>query len=258
MVTKLYFFKTKKQLLKWCEERGYSKRACEKAWTGPGHYYARSRSHISKHTPHLDRRRGKKVGRGPWRHTHDVIKVVRRLKREVSKASKSQAKKVTKKLGAGKKVESKAVKAITAKALAKALKRARQTWARSPAVRSLAEDIWRWIPKRYKRGKDRVWTYIMALALAKAIHDRAKEKGIDPYQYDWKELVDWSLGYHYAKGLVREALGKTLEEIAKEDLERWKYISRMYEDSEWEKMVARELDDVARYELEHLDDIIGF
>ncbi len=32
MSTKLYYFRTKRKLLKWCRERGYSLRACEEAW----------------------------------------------------------------------------------------------------------------------------------------------------------------------------------------------------------------------------------
>ncbi|BAF34750.1 hypothetical protein APE_0730a [Aeropyrum pernix ovoid virus 1] len=258
MVTKLYKFNTKKQLLKWCEERGYSRRACEKAWTGPGYYYARSRNHISKHTPHLDKRRGKRVGRGAWRHTHDLAKTVRRLKNGVKQGAVKGAARLARKSGLKSRDARRALaRAIAAKTLAQAVKRARRTWVRSPAIRRLAEDVWDWIPKRYKRGKDRVWTYITALALAKAIHDRAREKGVDPYQYDWKELIDWSLGYYYAKSLVKEALGKTLEEIAREDMARWEHVRRMYEGSEWERMVVKELDDVARYELEHLDELIA-
>ncbi len=95
MVTKLYYFKTKEQLLKWCRERGYSRKACEDAWTGPGYYYARSKKHISKHIPHLDLRRGHKQGKGPWRHIHDIERVITKLNKHVRKAVKKRAETIT-------------------------------------------------------------------------------------------------------------------------------------------------------------------
>ncbi len=257
MVTKLYLFRTKRSLLRWCRERGYSLRACERAWTGPGYYYARSRTHISKHTPHLDKRRGRRVGRGPWRHTHDLAKAVSRLRDGVRRASVKAAGSVARKARLPPKAKAKLARAIAAKTASRAVKAARQRWVRIPAVRALASDVWEWIPKRYKSGKDRAWTYIMALALAYSIYKRAREKGVDPYAYDWEHLIDWSLGYRYAREVVREALGKTLEEMAREDMERWEALRRRYEEEAWERMVERELDEIARYELEHLDEIMA-
>ncbi len=255
MVTKLYYFRTKRSLLKWCKDRGYSSKACEKAWTGPGYYYARSRSHISKHTPHLDKRRKGRQGRGPWRHTHDLEKAVRRLDDGVKRASAKASIRLARKAGLPSRARPKLARTIRAKTMAKALRRAR-LWVRIPAVRSLAAEVWEWIPKKYRRGRFRAWTYIMALALAYNIYKRAKEKGVDPYTYDWKEFIDWSLGYRYAKEVVKEALGRTLEEIAREGMERWEALRRRYEGEDWESAIERELDEVARYELEHIDDLI--
>lgn len=258
MVTKLYLFKTKSQLLRWCKERGYSKKACEKAWTGPGYYYARGKAHISKHVPHLDRRRGGRIGRGPWRHTHDLRKAISRLRNGIKKASVKAAGRVARRIKGTRRLRQKLAKAIAARTVSRLVKAARQRWYRIPAVKQLAEEIWEWIPKRYKRGRDRVWTYIMALALAYNIYKRAREKGVDPYQYDWKELVDWSLGYREARELARQILGRTLEEIHRESLERWKRLSSKYqEEREALRELERELDEVARWELEHLDEIIG-
>ncbi|MEB2836104.1 MAG: hypothetical protein GSR80_000120 [Desulfurococcales archaeon] len=254
MVTKLYYFKSKRQLLKWCRERNYSLKACEEAWSGSGYYYARGRSHISKHVPHLDKRRGGRVGGGPWRHTHDLAS---RLKRSVEKASARAAGSLARRAGLPRRAKEKLARAIAARTLSRTVKAARRLWARIPAVKRLAEDIWGWIPRRYREGRHRAWTYIAALALAYSIYKRARERGVDPYQYDWEHLIDWSLGYRHAKQVVREALGKTLEELQREGLERWRSLRSRYAEGEWARAVERELDEIAKYELEHLDELIA-
>ncbi|MCE4603301.1 MAG: hypothetical protein F7B18_08980 [Desulfurococcales archaeon] len=166
MVTKLYYFKSKRQLLEWCRDRGYSLKACERAWTGPGYYYARGRAHISKHVPHLDKRRGGKLGGGPWRHTHDLEKAVSRLRDGVKRASVRAARQVARSIKSSKRLRQKLARAIAARAASKLVKAARQRWFRIPAVRQLASEIWEWIPRRYKEGRHKVWTYVMALSLA--------------------------------------------------------------------------------------------
>ncbi len=258
MVTKLYYFKSKKSFLKWCREREYSRKACIKAWTGQGYYYARGKNHISKHTPHLDKRRGKKLGRGPWRHMHDLGKAVKKLDSGVKRVSLRHAKKHSRRLRGGKRLEVKLAKAIHAKTIAKAVKKARQLWVRIPAVRSLAAEIWEWIPKKYKQGRHKAWTYIMALALAYNIYKRAKETGADPQAYDWEHLVDWSLGYRDARELVKQVLGKSIEEVYRESYERWKHLQQLYSDEERAAYrLEKELNEVARYELEHLDELLA-
>ncbi len=258
MVTKLYYFASKQAYLKWCKERKYKRSACEKAWTGPGYYYARSKSYISKHVKHLDLRRGKREGKGPWRHTHDLERLVRKVKAGLERYVRERARKIAEKKAAKapKKLQAKLAKTVEARTAARAAKAASRKWTRSKAVRELADYLWRQIPRRYKRGKEKAWTYIAVLALAKAILDRAREKGVDPYQYDWKELIDWSLGYRYAEGVVREVLGKTAEETARELERKLKYYEELYGSGATTRL-ERELDEIARYELEHLDDYLG-
>ena len=263
MVTRLYYFKTKKSLLRWCRDRGYSLRACEKAWTGPGYYYARGKAHISKHVPHLDRRRGKKIGRGPWRHVHDAVgRIVRSLKkradREAEKLARRTLRRIARKKKPPKRLREKTLELARVKLAKRAARRARRGL--SPAVKELAEYLWRQIPKKYKRGRDRVWTYVAVLALARQIYKRAREKGVDPYQYDWAQLIDWSLGYREALDYVKQAIGKTQEELHRESLERWEYLRRRYQEEKEEALreFERELDEIIKYELDHLDEIIGF
>lgn len=87
MVTKLYYFRTKKEFEKWLKELGCLKKGL-KWWRGKGHYYHRGECHISKYTRSLDVKRtskyrtGKsKIGKGPWRHTHDISRVAKFYKR---------------------------------------------------------------------------------------------------------------------------------------------------------------------------------
>ncbi|MCE4608828.1 MAG: hypothetical protein F7C36_00390 [Desulfurococcales archaeon] len=256
MVTKLYYFKTKKTFLKWCKARNYSIRACQKAWTGPGYYYARGRNHISKHVKHLDLRRGGREGKGPWRHTHDLEKAIQKLKRAIRSASLRLANRTARKTVPRKKIAKKLADIYTIKTAKKTVKAARQRWVRLKPIRQLAQEIWGWIPRRYREGKNRVWTYIMVLALARAIYRLAKERGVDPYQYDWKELIDWSLGYREALDLVRQVMGRSIEDLHREALERWKHLKQKYKD-EAPELFEQELDEIARYELEHLDELLA-
>jgi len=256
MVTKLYFFANKRAYMKWCRERGYDMRACEAAWTGPGWYYARKKDHISKHVVHLDVRRGRKEGKGPWRHTHDIEQLIRRVKRATRKTlAELVARQAPKR--APERVKRKLAKAVEARALARAARRAR-TWTRNKAVRDLAKYLWAQIPKKYKEGREKAWTYIAVLALAKAILERAKEKGVDPYQYDWAQLIDWSLGYGYAVGVVQSVLGKTQRELAEEAARKLRYYERLYGREKAARKLEEELDAIAKYELDHLDDWIGW
>lgn len=246
MVSKLYHFTNKKQFLKWCKERSYHKKACLKAWDGPGYYYSRGRNHISKHIPYLDKRRGKRIGLGVWRHVHDIDKLVKKTSVRVAKRSPFRKTDHKKKLA----------KAFAVKTMSRSAKIARSRWLKSKPVRTLAKEIWSWIPRRYKKGRGRVWTFIMASALAYEIYKRAKEKGVDPLQYDWQHIIDWSLGYRHALSVVKEAIGKTVQEFLDEQLARWKALRHMYSE-EWEKEAGRELDEIAMYELNHLDDLIA-
>ncbi len=195
MPTKLYYFKTKKELLRWCRERGYSLDACRDAWTGPGYYYARSRTHISKHVEHLDKRRGKKIGRGSWRHLHDSFE---RLVRHTRKVAGKRVKRLVKRGVKPRRAE----KIVLARTIKRSRKLPRE-------VHRIAGYLWEQIPGRYKRGRRRKWTYIAVLALAKTIYDKARSKGIDWRQYDWVNEIDWSEGYREAKRTVEKLLGST-------------------------------------------------
>ncbi len=248
MPTKLYYFKTLKQLLKWCRERGYSKKACREAWTGPGYYYARSRKHISKHVPHLDRRRGGKIGSGPWRHVHDFEKAVRRLrkyvKNRVDKTVKRVARKLSRKVG-----RRKAVKAAKTLVLTQIPRRARKARV-TREVREIADYLWSVIPRKYREGKDKVWTYIAVLALAKYIHRKAREKSVDWRAFDWKEEIDWREGYRYAKSIVDKLIGYDTKyiEIPEEEI-----IRRLKELEQYGKVeIEVELDPAKLWELKHL------
>ena len=242
MPTKLYYFKTKQQLLKWCRERKYSKRACEEAWTGPGYYYARSRKHISKHVEHLDKRRGGKVGKGPWRHIHDIGKIIRKLnkhvKTNVQKRAKAIVRKTRKKVG-----PRKATKLVLARTVKKAKKLPKE-------VRRIAEYLWDHIPRKLKEVSNRKWTFISTLALAKYIYNKSREKGVDWKQYDWVGEIDWREGYHYAKSVVNKLLGSTKEysEIPESEIIRRLKELEEYGDVELEI----ELDPAKVWELQHI------
>ena len=249
MVTKLYYFRTKRGLLKWCRDRGYSLRACEDAWTGPGYYYARSRRHISKHTPHLDRRRGKKIGRGPRRHIHDLAEAVSRLR---SSAKRLARRRVVRTKTEARRALPKAGKAIAARTLRRVAEARRRV---PEAVKRLAEELWDSIPARYKRGRNRIWTWILVLHVAHDIYRRAREKGVDVKQYDWRSLLDWAAGYRAVMREIRRILGPTAREIAEEIEARYRHS----QDTGHEYLnVPEELDAVAQYELQHLDELVGW
>ena len=264
MPTRLYYFGALEELLSWCRRRRYSLQACRRAWVGPAFYYARSRSHISVYMPRLDLRRDppgrKRLGSGPWRHLHDRL---RRLARRLMREAEAQARRRVAERAAG--AGGKAGRA-TARATAVSQKAARRVADRAAARASLrgvdretlrlAMEIWGWIPKRYRRGRDRVWTFVAALNLARAILRRAREKGVDPYQYDWEQLIDWSLGYQYARDYVRRVLGRTMDEIAREEMERWRAAMARYRGEEAARRADEELDRVAEWEMRHFDEII--
>jgi len=255
MVTKLYYFASKKAFISWCKKRKYDMKACEAAWTGPGYYYARRKDYISKHVEHLDLRRGGKEGRGPWRHTHDIEKAVRSIKHMLSRHAREKAAKRLEKRKLPRRLRKKIVEATEARIAARAARKAK-AWTRSKAVQELADYLWRNIPRRYKQGKDKAWTYVAVLALAKSIIDRAREKGVDPYQYDWKELIDWSLGYNYAKELVRQVMGRTMKEVIDEHHAKWKHYKERYDERRAAELLEQELDAITKYELDHLDEFL--
>ena len=241
MVTKLYYFKTKQQLLKWCKERGYSKRACEEAWTGPGYYYARSKKHISKHVPHLDMRRGHKVGKGPYRHIHDIEKVIRKLNKHVREGIRKRAKTITRK--ARKIKPRKAEKLVLARTIRKTKKLPRP-------VKEIAAYLWNNIPRKYREGKHKKWTYISTIALAKYIYRLAKENDLDWKAVDWVHEIDWEQGYNYARREVERLLGSKKEyvEIPEEEI-----IRRLKELEEHGIDVDFEIEDPAKlWELKHM------
>jgi len=204
VVTKLRYFRTLRQLVRWCKERGYSVGACKDAWSGPGYYYARSKKHISKHVKHLDVRRGGAVGRGPWRHTHDIAKVVRKLRKRVRREARAKVRKASK--GLARKLPKKEAREVAAKeVIVAAVSRSRRGL--SPSVKAIASYIWDSIPRRYKEGRGRVWTYVSVIALAKAIHRYCAERGIDWKSVDWAQVIDWKQGYRYAVAEVKRILG---------------------------------------------------
>jgi len=243
--TKLYYFSTKKDLLKWCRERGYDLKACEDAWVGPGYYYARSRKHISVHIPALDKRRRKKIGKGPWRHLHDIEEAVSRLAKATRNGVRARAKKLVAK--AEKKLREKGgrprhrptLQSAARWLLERAAKRSKKQNLVDDEAKRLADYLWDRIPDKYKRGRSRVWTYIAVLALAKQIVKWARQKGVDPRSIDWVSEIDWEQGYQAAKETVRRLLGGT--EITDRDVEEYlKWLERserpprLDEIDEWE------------------------
>ena len=240
MPTKLYYFKTRKQLLKWCRQRGYSIKACEEAWSGPGYYYARSRSHISKHVEHLDKRRGGKVGKGEWRHIHDLERVIRRLNKRVRKSVEKRTRILEKK-----RIQRRKAEKIV---LAKTIRRARKL---PKTVMEIAAYLWNNIPRKYKEGRNRKWTFISTIALAKAIHRLARENDIDWKSIDWVHEIDWAQGYKYALNEVRRLLGATKDYTGlseKEIREMMKYYEKLGGDVN----IEIELDPVKIWELKHM------
>jgi len=225
MPTKLYYFRTKRKLLKWYRERGYSLRACEEAWSGPGYYYARSRKHISKHVPHLDRRRGGKIGRGPWRHLHDLTRTIVRLNKAARKLLAHKAKKIAK--GYREKKKKKPPKKLLVKyVVKKSLTRARSIGKRyDAATKRLARYLWNNIPRRLKEGRNRKYTFISVLALARAIRNYAREKGIDDVMNyrDWVKEIDWEYGYRSALDQAKKLIGvgKSYEGLTEKEIKEF-------------------------------------
>ena len=216
--TKLYRFRYKRDFMKWCRERGYDLEACDEAWTGPGYYYARSRTHISKHVPHLDKRRGGRIGRGSWRHLHDVFT---RLYRVTRKAARERVERLVRKRGV--KPKKLAEKIVYAKAIGRSRRLPRE-------VHSIARYLWENIPRKYREGRRRKWSYIAVLALAKTIHRVSREKDIDWKQIDWIHEIDWRQGYGKAKKEVLRLLGtrKSYDRISdKEIKEMLKYYEEL-------------------------------
>ena len=89
-----------------------------------------------------------------------------------------------------------------------AYRRARKALRSSKQVDRIAAYLWSQIPKRYKEGRDRVWTYVSVVALAKAIYSSSKGAGIDWRSVDWASEIDWSVGYRNALREVEKLLGR--------------------------------------------------
>ena len=198
MVTKLYYFKSLKQLLSWAKSRGYSLKAARAAWTGPGYYYARSKSHISKHDVHLDKRRGKLEGKGEWRHIHDLAE---KLAKEITKAALKAEKKSKGKVEAKKVVEL-TVKRAKRKAKVKRLVKGSESY-------KIAKKIWSRMPQEARRR----WTFIQLWTLVEYIKRRVEDiQAID------LESFDWNLTYRELKHEVEGFLAKALKDYTIEEL----------------------------------------
>jgi len=87
----------------------------------------------------------------------------------------------------------------------KAVQRARKVKQLSPRVKQIADYLWDEIPRKYKEGKDRIWTYISVVALAKAIDEALGDR--DWKSVDWAQEIDWASGYRNAKAVVHKILG---------------------------------------------------
>jgi hypothetical protein len=237
MPTKLYYFRTKREFLKWARSLGIPKAKASKQWKGKGHYYHRGKGYLCKYSPGLDMKRkskykskGAKTGRGPWRHTHDISKIIIKIRKHVKAVAKKKAKKVEQRLRKRglkpKEARKKAAKIVVTKSVKKA-----RSLARSKEVQRIADYLWDQIPRKYREGKGRVWTYISVLALAKAIHEKTSRKGIDWKSVDWAAEIDWESGYRAALAKVNEILrtGKyedyTEAEIRKIE-EEWNKLAR--------------------------------
>jgi hypothetical protein len=87
----------------------------------------------------------------------------------------------------------------------------------------IAAYLWELIPKRYRTGARRLWTYLLVLHLARWIRKTSSEKGIDWREIDWASEIDWKQGYYYAKNKVFELLrmlGKRYEELTEDEIQQ--------------------------------------
>ena len=87
----------------------------------------------------------------------------------------------------------------------------------------IAAYLWDMIPKKYRSGARRLWTYLLVLHLARWIRKKAKESGVDWRDIDWATEIDWRQGYYYAKSRVFELLGmlgSKYEGLSEEEIEQ--------------------------------------
>ena len=186
MVSKLRYFRSKKSFIKWARKLGLSRKEAEAKWKGPGYYYHRGKGYICKYSKARDLKRGGKIGRGPWRHTHDFVKAVKKLRAYAKRKAKAIAK---------------AKKKATLGKIAAAASRKAERKVDREAL-EIAEYLWSQIPREYKEGSERKWTYISVIALAKYVKRKAVEQGVDWRAIDWAMEIDWKQGYSYAKSFV--------------------------------------------------------
>lgn len=258
MVSKLKCFNTKKEYDQWCKKHGYDKRACEKAWIGKGCYYARGKKHISVHIRELDLRRDppkrKREGVGSWRHMHDLVKFTVKLKKGVKKGVEKRSRRLVE-LARKKLAETKtrrthvAVKPTLSNARAfllnRSIKKMKKHRVLTREAKRLADYLWERIPKKYRSGKDKVWTYISVLALAKAILSKIGKR--DWKSIDWEHEIDWSQGYEAAKNYITRILGS--KEPTASDVDE--YIKYMMRAQEQEPRISPP-EEIDEYELRQL------
>ena len=200
MVSKLRYFRSKKAFIKWAKSLGIHIKKAAKQWKGPGYYYHRGKGYICKYSKARDLKRGGKVGRGPWRHTHDLAKrIIKKTIKHVKLAAK-----VAKKVIEKKRKRKVSTKTILLKTIARKPKRL------DPEAKEIADYVWNNLKTLRSRGK---WTYIMVYNIAKLLVDNARKQGVDVKSIDVLYDFDWSLTYHEVKA---QAVKKVFKGVAEE------------------------------------------
>ncbi len=221
MVSKLHYFRSKREFSRWVKSLGLPESVADERWEGRGWYYHRGRGYIVRYSSARDRARGGRVGRGSWRHTHDISKLVGRLRHHVKRVARALAKKKASKLRRRGHRKKEAVEVAAKHTISVGVRRARSLTNASPAVKKIAQYLWSEIPRQYKEGRNRVWTYIAVVSLAKVINKYCSAKGVDWKAVDWSQEIDWRQGYRHAKQYVKDILGVgKYEDIRESDIGR--------------------------------------
>lgn len=198
MVSKLRLFRSKRQFYAFLVKKGVPKNRAREIvklrWRGPGYYYHRGKGYWCRWNKSLDKSRGLKVGKGPWRHTHDFLKRAKPIAKKLVKVAVQAASKVARK------VETK-TEFVLRKTVAK------KPRALDKVAKKLADSIWEEV-KDKKR-----WKYILVYNICKLYVDICRKEGIDPRLKDLQKEVDWGLTYREAKA---ELLRRILIGVAKE------------------------------------------
>jgi len=235
MVSSLHFFRTFKSFKKWVKKLGYSESVARKYWKGPGYYYHRGKGYFCKYSEKRDKKRGGRVSKGKWRHTTDISTkllegLTKKDRERIIKRINSLVRRYMSKGYSREKALLKAERKI-AYELGK-LKIPKKKF--SPIVRHYANFLWNSIPKKYRQGRNRRWTYGMVLFLTQAVYEACKKKKIRAIDEVFEEIADsdWRMGYREKLREIEDRFGLRVRQYAPAEKE-----IKEYE----EYMIAQEL-----------------